>query len=190
MQLTYSKTLDVTLRPDVLVCGAGCAGIGAVVAAARAGASTLVVERMGFAGGFFTAIVGSAFDGFTDQLTGLPAVGGIVFEMLDRMGVLQGRDPRATSFTMNGEVIRIAEHPEWLIPRTDPERFKKAADEILRDAGVNVLFHTQVADVVTRAGRVEAVLVSNKAGRAAKASKRWAAAPSPDPDGARHAQMW
>jgi len=25
MQLTYSRTLDLTLRPDVLVCGAGCA---------------------------------------------------------------------------------------------------------------------------------------------------------------------
>src|SRR5262249_9388399 len=128
-------------------------------------------ERMGFAGGFFTAIVGSAFDGFTDQRTGRPAVGGVVFELLDRRGVLQGRDPRATSFTMSGEVIRIAEHPEWLIPRTDPERFKKAADEILRDAGVDVLFHTQVTDVVTRAGRIEAVLVSNKAGLVAIAPK-------------------
>jgi hypothetical protein len=72
---------------------------------------------------------------------------------------------------MNGEVIRIAEHPDWVIPRTDPERFKKAADEVLRDAGVHVLFHTQVTDVVTRAGRIEAVLVSNKAGLVAVAPK-------------------
>jgi FAD dependent oxidoreductase len=95
----------------------------------------------------------------------------MVFEMLDRLGVLQGRDPRATSFTMNSEVTRIAEHPEWLIPRTDPERFKKAADEILRDAGVSVLFHTQITDVVSRAGRIEAVMVSNKAGLVAIAPK-------------------
>ena len=60
----------------MLVCGAGLAGIGAAVAAARGGAKTMVVERNGFAGGFFTAIVGSAFDGFVDERTGTPVVGG------------------------------------------------------------------------------------------------------------------
>ena len=58
---TYTKQVPVVSRPDVLVCGAGLAGIGAAVAAARSGAQTMVVERMGFAGGFFTAIIGSAF---------------------------------------------------------------------------------------------------------------------------------
>jgi hypothetical protein len=169
--LNYARAIDVVAQPDVLVCGAGCAGIGAAVAAARTGARTMVVDRMGFAGGFFTAIVGSAFDGFTDQLTGRPAVGGVVFEMLERLGVLRGRDPRAMAFTVNGEVLEIADRPEWTVPRTDPERFKKAADEILRDAGVDVLLHTQVADVVSRSGRIEAVLVSNKAGLVAIAPK-------------------
>src|SRR3954454_16792782 len=126
MSITYSKSFDVTLKPDVLVCGAGLARIGAAPAAARAGAKTLVVERMGFPGGFFTAIVGSAFDGFTDQYTGRPAVGGVVVEMLDRMGILERRDPRQTSFTGNGEIKEITSHPGWLIPRCDPERFKKA----------------------------------------------------------------
>jgi 2-polyprenyl-6-methoxyphenol hydroxylase-like FAD-dependent oxidoreductase len=171
MQLIYTKTLDVTLRPDVLVCGAGCAGIGAAVAAARTGASTLVVERCGFAGGFFTAIIGSAFDGFTNQRTGRPAVGGIVFEMLERLGVLQGHDPRTLSFTGNGEMKDVTEHPDWVVPQTDPERFKKVADEILRDSGVRVLFHTQVADVIADRGHVDAVLVSNKAGLVAIAPK-------------------
>jgi len=167
MPRTYSRAIDVVARPDVLVCGAGCAGIGAAVAAARIGARTMVVERMGFAGGFFTAIVGSAFDGFTDQITGLPAVGGVVFELLERMDVLEGRDPRATSFTVNGEVLEIADRPEWLVPRCDPERFKKAADEILKDAGVDVHLHTMVADTITGNGRIETVIVSNKGGLAA-----------------------
>ena len=50
---TYRKEMPVVARPDVLVCGAGLAGLGAAVAAARSGAKTMVVERMGFAGGFF-----------------------------------------------------------------------------------------------------------------------------------------
>jgi len=92
---TYTKQLPVTAEPNILVCGAGLAGIGAAVSAARAGASTMVVERNGFAGGFFTAIIGSAFDGFVDERTGQPVVGGIVFEMLERMGVIKpGQGPQ------------------------------------------------------------------------------------------------
>jgi glycine/D-amino acid oxidase-like deaminating enzyme len=167
----YTRSFEATLRPDVLVCGGGLAGLGAAVAAARAGADTLLVERMGFAGGFFTAIIGSAFDGLIDPSTGRPVVGGVVFEMLDRLGLLEGRDPRATPFTYNGEISSLAEHPDRIVPRTEPERFKKAADEILLDSGVTVLFHTQVADIVARDGHIEAVLVSNKAGLVAIAPK-------------------
>jgi NADPH-dependent 2,4-dienoyl-CoA reductase/sulfur reductase-like enzyme len=39
-----SRAIDVVAHPDVLVCGAGCAGIGAAVAAARTGARTMVVD--------------------------------------------------------------------------------------------------------------------------------------------------
>ena len=42
----------------------------------------MVIDRNGFAAGFFTAIIGSAFDGFVDERAGSPVVGGIVFEML------------------------------------------------------------------------------------------------------------
>jgi hypothetical protein len=169
--IQYSRSFEATLQPDVLVCGGGLAGIGAAVAASRSGARTLLVERMGFSGGFFTAVIGSAFDGFIDTRTGRPVVGGVVFEMLERMGILQGRDPLTTGFAYNGEISSVMEHPEWVVPNTEPERFKKAADEILLDAGVEILYHTQVADVVARDGRIQAVIVSNKAGLVAIAPK-------------------
>ncbi|MCY3920853.1 MAG: FAD-dependent oxidoreductase, partial [Chloroflexi bacterium] len=54
--MQFSRSLDVIARPDVLVVGAGCAGTVAAIAAARAGASTLVVERGGFAGGYITGV--------------------------------------------------------------------------------------------------------------------------------------
>ncbi len=37
--VAYSKPIPVIAAPDVLVCGAGLAGLGAAVAAARQGAS-------------------------------------------------------------------------------------------------------------------------------------------------------
>lgn len=162
--MQYSRHIDVIARPDVLVCGAGLAGIGAAVAAARSGARVLVVERNGFAGGFFTAVIGSAFDGFVDERTGTPVVGGIVFEMLERMGVIQPGQGPQLRYNVNGDFSFVEMHPERVIPRCDPERFKRAADAILLDAGVDVLYHTQVADVIAHDGRVQAVIVSNKAG--------------------------
>lgn len=160
----YTKATPVIATPDVLVCGAGLAGIGAAVAAARQGARTMVVERNGFAGGFFTAIIGSAFDGFVDERTGAPVVGGIVFEMLERMGVIQPGQGPQLRYNVNGDLSFVEMHPDRVIPRCDPERFKRAADAILQEAGVHVLYHTQVADVITRDGRVETVMVSNKEG--------------------------
>src|SRR5690606_6136480 len=161
---TYAKQIPIIATPDVLVCGAGLAGIGAAVAAARGGAKTLVVERLGFAGGFFTAIIGSAFDGFVDERTGAPVVGGIVFEMLERMGVVQPGQGPHLRYNVNGDLSFVEMHPERVIPRCDPERFKRAADDILTESGVQILYHTQVTDVVAHDGRVETVLVSNKAG--------------------------
>lgn len=162
--LTYTKQLPIIATPDVLVCGGGLAGIGAAVAAARQGARTLLIERNGFAGGFFTAVIGSAFDGFVDERTGAPVVGGIVFEMLERMKVIQPGQGPHLRYNVNGDLSFVEMHPERVIPRCDPERFKRAADAILLEAGVTVLYHTQVADVLTTAGHIDAVLVSNKAG--------------------------
>ena len=161
---TFKKEMPVVARPEVLVCGAGLAGIGAAVAAARGGAKTMVIDRMGFAGGFFSAIIGSAFDGFVDERSGKPVVGGIVFEMLERMGVVGKGEAGQRRYNVNGDLNFVEMHPERLVPRCDPERFKRAADAILLEAGVEILYHTQVADVVASRGRIDSVIASNKAG--------------------------
>ena len=163
MTIAYARNLE-SIETDVLVCGTGCAGIGAAVAAARGGAQVLAVDRCGFAGGFFTAIIGSAFDGFTDQRTGRPVVGGVVFEMLERMGVIPSGSGPTTRFTATGEYLDREKHPDWRVATCDPERFKYAADALLSETGVRLLFHTQVSDVIRQGERIEAVIVSNKAG--------------------------
>lgn len=160
----YAKEVPIVACPDVLVCGGGLAGLGAATAAARRGARTMLVERMGFAGGFFTAIIGSAFDGFVDERTGTPVVGGLVFEMLERMGVIAPGSGPHLRYNVNGDLNFVEMHPERIVPRCDPERFKRAADQVLQEAGVQVLYHTQVADVICRSGRIEKIIVSNKAG--------------------------
>ena len=98
-----------------------------------------MIDRMRFAGGFFSAIIGSAFDGFVDERSGKPVVGGIVFEMLERMGVVGKGEAAQRRYNVNGDLNFVEMHPERLVPRCDPERFKRAADAILLEAGVEIL---------------------------------------------------
>ncbi len=171
---TFSKTLPVLATPDVLVCGAGCAGVGAAVAAARNGAQTLVVERCGFAGGFLTAVIGAGFDGLVDSRSGRVVVGGVALEMVARMGLVPGATDaaqlRGMRFTRNADLViaarQVAEGRTHLC--SDPEKFKLAADRILADGGARVLYHTQVVDVITAGtgtdARIGEVVVANKGG--------------------------
>ena len=79
-QIVYDK------KYDVIVCGGGTSGVAAAIAAARAGASTLLVERVGSLGGqlCFSGPPGFAFAHLFNPL-GEQDAGGIIEEIHSRM---------------------------------------------------------------------------------------------------------
>ena len=79
--LQPARTLPVESEYDVVVVGGGIAGFGAGVAAARAGARTLVVEQLSMLGGLVTA-------GLVNKV--LDFVGGIGAEMFKRLEEVDG----------------------------------------------------------------------------------------------------
>ncbi|MEZ4633723.1 MAG: hypothetical protein R2856_01875 [Caldilineaceae bacterium] len=84
-----------------------------------------MIERWVFAGGFFTAIIGSAFDGFVDECSGAPVVGGgIVFEMLELHGRHRSGQGPSLRHNVNGDLSFVEMH-RASNPRCDPERFKR-----------------------------------------------------------------
>ena len=91
-----------TIQTDVLVCGGGCAGIGAALAAARNNAKTLLVERAGFSGGIITAVGLPYFDGMCAKQTGRFVARGIPLELLVLMG------------TANPDARSIDDAAKWL----------------------------------------------------------------------------
>src|SRR6266849_522041 len=70
---------------DVVVVGAGSAGCAAAVAAARYGASVLLVERNGFLGGTGVAVLDSFYGFFAPGADDRRIVGGIGWELCSRL---------------------------------------------------------------------------------------------------------
>lgn len=136
---------------DVLVCGGGCAGVAAALAAARNGAHTLLVERAGFAGGIMTTVGLPFFDGIADIRDNRIIARGIGLELFVKMG---GCAPDATF---------VAKHNPTF---DNVERFKLLLDRLLTAEGdrLHVLFHTIAAGVETEGDHITGVVLANKGG--------------------------
>ncbi len=139
---------------DVLVAGGGPAGLAAAVSAARHGARTLLVERYGFLGGMGTAGGVTNFAGLYGKRGGVlqQLVHGVAAELLQRIDALGGLNA-----AQDGRQGRIR------VRSYDVAAYKCAADGLLLDAGVQLLFHAWAAGVVMTPGAAPACNIWVKA---------------------------
>ncbi|WP_435156292.1 FAD-dependent oxidoreductase [Amycolatopsis sacchari] len=150
------RELPVTTTADVVVAGGGPAGFCAAVAAARAGARTVLVERGPFLGGTATGAMVASFMGFYWR-TALVA-GGIGHEITRRLVDAGG----ATGFTPY-ILAEASENP--LRVRTfpfDPEVLKLVLDDLAAEAGLDVRLHSQAVDPVVSEGSVRGLVVQGR----------------------------
>ena len=63
-----ARELPIARDVDVIVVGGGPAGLAAAIAAARNGASTVLIERFGYLGGTATASLMACINGFRNQV--------------------------------------------------------------------------------------------------------------------------
>ena len=154
------RPLEMLPEVDVLVVGGGPAGFAAAIASARAGAKTALVERYGYFGGQWTGglvllvISTHARDG--DKL--VKVMRGIGDELVERVRTMPG----------GGAFYRGKEE---FNPTTDPEATKIAMDDMIRESGAKVYFHSWAADVVMDGPAVRGVVLESKAGRKAILAK-------------------
>lgn len=163
------KKVPVVRECDVLVAGGGIAGISAALAAARAGARVLLLEKEFALGGLATL--------------GLVT---IYLPLCDGRG-------RQVSFGISEELLRLSirygaegSYPDaWLDEGADPGRrvrqrflvqynphlFAIMAERLLREAGVQILYGTLACETHKSGSRIEAVIVENKSGRTAIQAK-------------------
>jgi hypothetical protein len=140
---------------DVIVAGGGTAGAVAAIAASRHGAHTLVVEQFGFLGGTQTGgLVGPLCPNYHED--GTPLTRGIGQEIWNRLALRGGGEQAG-----NGRYL----NKDW--PWFDPEGLKYLLDDMVTEAGVDILFHAFVSDVLVEDGAVRGLIVESKSGRQA-----------------------
>jgi flavin-dependent dehydrogenase len=76
------SAIDTIASVDVCVVGAGSAGSSAAIAAARAGASVLLVEKLPFLGGTSTAILDTFYGFYTPGSMARKVVGGVADDVV------------------------------------------------------------------------------------------------------------
>ena len=148
----FKKQVKFHYQTEVLVVGGGSAGVTAAIAAAEQGAQTMLVERYGFLGGISTQVLDTFYGFFTPGSQPRKVVGGIpdrVVANLEKHGAMLVRPNTYGA----GDGITY-----------DPETLKVVWERLAVDAGVKILYHTLVIDVLLKDGRVTGVVSASKGG--------------------------
>lgn len=169
-----ARALAIEKRCDVLVAGGGPAGTAAALAAARQGASVVLLERYNHLGGLSTGGLVIWIDRMTDW-AGRPVIRGIAEDLLGRLPAdaqagppreLWGsRDPAAAAHwgLRTAAFHGVVTHS----PTIDPEWLKWESLAMLREHKVDLMLHCWIAAPIVEDGVVRGVLYESKEGRKA-----------------------
>mgnify|MGYP005778256729 CR=1 FL=1 len=139
--LEPQRKIRIRQRTQVLVVGAGPAGVAAAICAAREGAKVLLIEQKETLGGVSTVGLMSHFTGSVNSR--------FYREVLARQKLLDGRGPEVEDTVIDTEMLKIA------------------YVQMLEESGAEMLLNTVVSDAICKDGKVEGVIIESKAGREA-----------------------
>ncbi len=149
---------------DVVVAGAGTAGVVAALAAARRGAKTIAIEAKGYPGGIAVE-GGTALHSFYNLWKAFPGarkrqvVRGIPQEIVDRLMKEGGTSGHA-------EMVKGYDY-DSVCTAIDVEIYKRVAFEMLAEAGVFVAVNTLLTGAIMDGSRIRGVVVESRSGREA-----------------------
>jgi hypothetical protein len=141
---------------DVIVVGGGTSGVSAAIASARAGARTIMIERLGVLGGQMNV---SGPPGFAYAYMFNPRceqiIGGIMEETHSRLLKEGHALPHTTPDFRVGYSFALV----------DPDYWGLLIFEMMSENGVNLLLHSLAVDVLKKDNAVIGVVVENPSGR-------------------------
>lgn len=164
MATSLDRRHALSLESDVLVVGGGAAGVAAAVTAARQGARVTVLERYGFCGGGAVAGLSGTICGMyaaTDDRAAPPRqmVHGFLEDFVHAM-------------EQRGGLTDPVRYGKTYTRVHDPLVWREAADALLAEAGVQVVYHTTVVGALVEGGeKIEGVTAYTKEGPASVRAK-------------------
>lgn len=140
---------NVFSKYQLIVAGGGLSGVAAAIAAARENIKVLIIEKNGFLGGMATAGLVNPFMAYS-LWTGpwqydwnKKVNQGIFAEILANLEKLNGLKDYVV---FNEEILKLV------------------LDNMLKENGIDVLFHTSISKVERKHNKIDSIYVSNKAG--------------------------
>lgn len=148
-----ARNIPIVAETEVLVAGGGPAGIGAAIAAARAGAKTMLIEKDNALGGMATMGMMSHWSGSLESP--------LMHEIVDRMAASPSEP-----LTWNEN---LTDHDKrWSLSH---ECQKSVLFQMMKEAGVTLQLHTIAAGAIMDGSRMRGLITQSKSGREAILAK-------------------
>lgn len=159
------NNIPILAEVDVLVIGAGAAGVAAATTAAELGLETIIVESYGFPGGAAVAGLSGSICGLFASVSDIQSIkpDQLVFGFAERFRKELERRNGITPPQMYGHTLAVTH---------DPLVWREAGDAFLINSGVRVLYHTFVTDTLVEDGVVTGVQIYSKIGHSLIKAKR------------------
>jgi hypothetical protein len=146
--MNFTTVLQPIQESDVVVVGGGASGVAAAIAAARQGARVLLLEQYGCLGGMMT--LGLVMPLSAHSTKSGQSFGGIMHEILERVIAETKRYCGGSG------------KPHHLF--SSPHVMKHVLLELAVDAGVEVLLHATLVDVVREDDTIKHLVILTKSG--------------------------
>jgi hypothetical protein len=152
--VTFTTQAPTIADVDVCIVGSGSAGSTAAIAAARGGASVLLIDRLPFLGGTSTAVLDTFYGFYTPGSSARKVVGGIGDDVVAGLRELGPVVERPNTYGAGTGVTYLAEH------------LKVVWEQLVTGCGARPLLHALVQAAEVRDGRIETIVVGTRAGLA------------------------
>jgi hypothetical protein len=159
--ITYKveKEIPVEYEADVIIVGGGPGGLGAAVMAARNGVKTLLIERFSQLGGM--ASLGEVHPFMPNHIDGVTLDKPVYKQWVEAMSKYTPNRNSCKNSHVKGNYDRFI----------SKEAAVMGAEDLCLEAGVEILYHHALYDVITKDGSIDYIVLFSKSGLTAAKAK-------------------